>query len=221
MAIFTITMEQVFELIWISSCVLLGTVFTFWFINYESAPPRPKLIRSVPDVGDTLIADISSGKVDPSVAGYYRIIQPLVWQVTPSAEGDPDVAPIPENLKPNCYPAQPTSATELANSIEQACESLAMEFKKHATVYRWDVRNHNKHHRSDIILEIQIFYNENNNGNLLVYFKIHHTYDNYLAHTIIDQIAKFANLDMSVTINPWTKAADFVTDYPFFGSYED
>jgi hypothetical protein len=208
MAIFGITVLN--EISWIASVLLLASWLAWYFISYESAPPPPpryKLVRSVADAGDALRADIMSRKGDPSMFGYYRVIKPLVWESAPSAEGSPNLAYIPDNLRQHCYPADVDITTmDLGRRIEEACKWLNMDFKKEGSIYRWDVRNRCNNEIIDLILEIQIF-TDDKNGNLLVYFNIHYTYDNWLAHKIIDQLAKRANLDLSVSINPWLKSA--------------
>ena len=170
--------------------------FIEWLESPRIPPPVP-LRRSVADSEQTQ----TISETEP------RYVQRLLWEREAYVK-NPEILPLlPENLAHKCYTAHGHfNEANLALCLERAFKDIGLGYTRQGDVYRWDVRLPGEISRLDTIMDIRLF--REKGGTLTVYFHHYFGYDGMISYNLFDQIARNANLDIVVSMNPLTKVYD-------------
>lgn len=175
------------------------------FRSISTAPPPPKLVRSINKV---------CGNEDYN--GPQAVRRPLVWSTPENPEymsmfqtsptiPEPLTAPlVPAGILPNSsYPVYPhITLRELCQELQYAFSEVDIIWTRQGNQFRWDIRTKDNK-KMETGIDIQIFSNEDNDR-LCVHFQVHFG-DNWYAHEMIDQISRKISVDMSECIHLWKR----------------
>ena len=171
--------------------------------TFDDFPPLTELRRETRE--DYGIVDCSQTSQEP-----YTVR--LEWAASPTPyTGEqvlPDVLPV-DVLPSTCYPVKPgVDEKKIISDLENGFASANLNFLRNGDSYIWEVSTKPLWYQMQRIIEVRVFRVpcETGKDSLTVHFLNFagaHGFDKAGTYIMIDAIAKAADLDMTISINPW------------------